>query len=224
MRISRSITAIAVGAIASLALLTPGAHAETVAAAPTSTHRAQPVPEAEPTHPDKLSDFNLDLQDPLIREGVSVEGGLSAEAQVPRTRPGVVSPNAATTPAGKALCTGKIQHPHWSKGAGGAVAKVNVTCTGTGWTAVDVRVRGLISFTATPNGTLVKRAESNKTQRVTLGGSEVVYYIPDVGSNAGSGNGYWVTTQTIQIVGPVTGTVGSETVVIQKSILPPGVV
>lgn len=128
--------------------------------------------------------------------------------------------NAASV---KIVCSGTLQYPHLSSGAGGAIAKIDIKCTGSGATHAQVRVRGLLSFAASKSKTdtkvtFVKRGESNQTQKVAVNGGKVTYYIPQVGKNGGHGAGFWRVTATWQIVSPGTGTVGSDTATIWKTI------
>ena len=193
-------------------------------AAPLPTSQLEPLA-SDPTAPVLPEDVwdQIDPDDPRLGDGITIES-TPTRGELSNRRSGV-TPQAVTVPSGKALCTGKIEAPHYSTGAGGAIAKVRVTCTGSGWTTVEVRVRGLLSFQSSPGAPRVARATSDKTQTVTLNATTpVTYYIPDLGSHGGTGSGYWYVTQTIQIVSPVLGTVGSETVIFQRNILPPGVV
>ncbi|MGP5053381.1 hypothetical protein [Brachybacterium alimentarium] len=116
-------------------------------------------------------------------------------------------------------CTGQLDTTHYSKGAGGAIYKVKVKCTGTGLDRVNVRVRSILSFTPHAQGSPKKRAQADQIRTVTVGSpSPMVYYVPMSG-NAGLGNGYWVKTTTMQITSPGHGTVGSKTVSEKKNIV-----
>lgn len=125
----------------------------------------------------------------------------------------VASSEIGTTDSGfqGVACTGGLDFVHYSNGAGGAIFKVRVNCTGTGLDRVNVRLRGLISFSPTVDGNLQKRAESDQTRTITVNAaSPTTYYVP-VSGNAGVGNGYWVRTATIQITSPGLGNVDSQT-------------
>jgi hypothetical protein len=123
----------------------------------------------------------------------------------------------------KVACTGQIQDPHFSTGAGGAIAKLNVKCTGTGASAVTVRTRGLLTFAASSSPSQTKvtfgtRATSDYSQSVTVNGKEVTFYLPQPGSNGGRGTGFWRATFTWQITSLPGATVGSDTKTIWRAI------
>lgn len=101
----------------------------------------------------------------------------------------------------KVECVGSIDNPHYSNGAGGAIYKSDVSCTGTGVPSVTVRQRGLLSFAATDTSPLIPRAESDYPQEVAVNGKPKTFYIPASG-NGGRGTGYWVATSTWQIIAP----------------------
>lgn len=120
-------------------------------------------------------------------------------------------------------CTGQIQDPHYSKGAGGAIAKVDITCKGSGVATVTVNTKGLLQFapSSSPNNTKVtfsNRATSEQAQTIAVNGPAKTYYLPKVGSNGGRGTGFWRTTFTWQITSLPNATVGSDTKTIYKTI------
>lgn len=119
-------------------------------------------------------------------------------------------------------CTGKIQDPHYSSGAGGAIAKVDVTCTGSGVSSVAVRTRGLLTFAPSSSSTntnvsFSNRATSDQTQTIAIG-KTTTYYLPQTGSNGGRGTGFWRATFTWQITSLANATVGSDTKTVWKTI------
>lgn len=103
-------------------------------------------------------------------------------------------------------CTIRVNNPHYSSGAGGAIYKTNVKCSSAGVsTSVKVRLRGLLalrpasSSTATP-GKQRKRATSDQTASITANtGKWKTYYTPLVSKNGGTGKGFWTATTTGQI-------------------------
>lgn len=126
-------------------------------------------------------------------------------------------------------CTGRPDHAHYSKGAGGAIFKTYVHCnaTGVGYpAAVSVRVRGLLSLAYAERPTDVDRivwhkmAESDKVQVVPVTGAEVPFYTPEEGKNAGFGGGFWLSTATWQIVAPLVSNVTSGQSQVFKKTIP----
>lgn len=180
----------------------------------------------DPQNAEQVTPAELGLPDPgdpRLEDGITVssepsvlEGFLS-----PRLR----SPGATTRRSTLAAvaCSGKINNPHYSEGAGGAIAKIRVTCTGSGYPSVNVRVRGLLSFSPTSYQTLQPRGTLDDTKAVFVNGGEVTYYLSPIGSHGGTGNGYWAVTATIQITAPAVGSVGSETKFYYLNINRPGV-
>lgn len=115
-------------------------------------------------------------------------------------------------------CTAQLDYPHKSTGAGGALAKTRISCTGTGLSTVSVRNVGGVLFRTGASGTLTERARSAYNQTITVNGGAVTYYIPQTG-NGGTGNGYWFNTSSWQIQTPMgNGTVGSNTAFIFRNI------
>lgn len=111
------------------------------------------------------------------------------------------------------VCVATADAVHKSEGAGGAIYKTRVTCTGTGLTAVTVRVKGGISFASAPvdNGSAgpwTVRATSDYNQVITVNGAAKTFYTPQTGSG-GYGTGYWTGTSTFQIIAPAAGTIGT---------------
>jgi hypothetical protein len=115
-------------------------------------------------------------------------------------------------------CGATVNNPHFSAGAGGAIYKTDVTCTGTGLASVTVRQRGLLSFAPTDTSPLTKRAESDYPQQVAVNGKATTFYTPQEGSNGGRGNGYWVATSTWQIIAPLVGNVASGQKILKANI------
>lgn len=173
--------------------------------------------------------------------GLTLSGASAASASVPypddpsdpRNFVGVpVGPSVAETPRGDAMrsavasvvYTVTVRDPHYSSGAGGAIYKNAVRCTGSGLATVRVRVRGILQLdyatspTDTSSITWWQRATSDQTQTVTVNGAEKIYYTPQTGSNGGRGTGFWYGHSTIQITGPLVGTVGSGSKIVWKTI------
>lgn len=193
-------------------------------AAETALSFVQEIPDLEGA---TLEEIGIDPADPALEEGVSIGHGLDVilgGERVGSAEPGSsIAPQAigGTVPSGH--CHGRIDHPHYSKGAGGAVAKVYVSCTSRKYKSFSVRIQGLLQFTAGGMNPLVTRARSDQTQQVPVGGKEVPFYIPRAkDGHGGTGAGTWVTTATIWIVGPETSNPASDTVAVKKTILPPG--
>lgn len=114
-------------------------------------------------------------------------------------------------------CSGQVNHPHNSSGAGGAIYKVVITCKGSGIRSVSVRVKSSLAYSPTATGAWNIRARSDYNQWVTVNGDSVTYYVPLEG-NGGHGNGYWSPSSTWQITSPGSGTVGSNAYVVQKNL------
>jgi hypothetical protein len=124
------------------------------------------------------------------------------------------------------VCKGSpaVRDPHYSIGAGGAIYKTVLSCTGTGASSVSVRVQGLLTFGQAAsqydvdNVKFVTRGTSDQTQVIQVNGASKTYYTPKVGSNGGTGKGFWRATSTWYISSPIQGTVGSQTVTIFENI------
>lgn len=138
------------------------------------------------------------------------------EFEVQITRAGARAMHVICTGAntgGKALAT-----PHYSKGAGGAIFKTNIKCTGYGATTVNLRGQGLLSFAPaknandTANKTFKSRATSDYWQTITVNGPAKTFYTPRPGKHGGVGKGFWINTSTWYFnAAGVTSSVGSET-------------
>lgn len=117
-----------------------------------------------------------------------------------------------------------VTDPHYSGGAGGAIYKTIIKCTGTGLASVGVRVQGLMTFAPSSsatntNVTFSTRATSDATQNIAVNGSEITYYTPRVGLNGGRGTGFWRATSTWYFtVNGNYSTVGSQTKTVWKTI------
>lgn len=117
-----------------------------------------------------------------------------------------------------------VRDPHYSKGAGGAIFKTVLKCTGTGLASVKVRTQGLLTFapsasSTNTNVTFSRRASSDQTQTITVNGAEKTYYTPKTGLNGGRGTGYWRATSTWYfVVDGKYSTVGSHTKTVWKAI------
>ena len=101
-------------------------------------------------------------------------------------------------------CTARIDYPHYSNGARGAIYKTRYKCESKGVsTKISLRVRGLLSLypaasSSSRPGKAQTRARSDA--RITLtantGRFSDPYYTPVVGSNGGRGTGVWNGTST----------------------------
>jgi hypothetical protein len=102
-------------------------------------------------------------------------------------------------------CSRRVNQPHVSSGAGGVIAKVRVTCQIYGATTpstISVRMVGSITFT--PNPTTIKArvaATADYSQSVKTDGTEMTYYIPQAGGNAGTASGRYRACATITPAG-----------------------
>jgi len=138
------------------------------------------------------------------------------EFEIQLTRAGARAMHVTCTGAntgGKALAT-----PHYSKGAGGAIFKTNIKCTGYGAATVRLRGQGLLSFASaknsndTANKTFRSRATSDYWQTITVNGPAKTFYTPQENEHGGVGKGFWINTSTWYFnAAGVTSTVGSET-------------
>ncbi|MEN0083190.1 MAG: hypothetical protein AAGC66_00345 [Leifsonia sp.] len=158
--------------------------------------------------------------DPYLLQVANGEAPTNPTSQV---QPRGVAPRAGGSTSYAVTCTGQIQDPHYASGAGGAIAKVDVTCKGSGVSSVSVRARGLLTFAPSSsatntNVTFSNRATSDQTQTVAVNGAAKTYYLPQVGSNGGRGTGFWRATFTWQITSLPNATVGSDTKTIWKTI------
>lgn len=117
-----------------------------------------------------------------------------------------------------------VRDPHYSSGAGGAIYKTVIKCTGTGLASVNVRTQGLLTFapsssSTNTNVTFSQRATSDQTQNITVNGTEKTFYTPKTGSNGGRGTGFWRATSTWYFtVNGNYSTVGSQTKTVWKTI------
>ncbi|WP_298741103.1 hypothetical protein [uncultured Microbacterium sp.] len=117
-----------------------------------------------------------------------------------------------------------VRDPHYSSGAGGAIYKTEIWCSGTGLATVNVRTQGPLTFvpsssSTNTNVTFSKRAGSDQTQTVVVNGTGKTYYTPLTGSNGGRGTGFWRATSTWYfVVNGVYSTVGSQTKTVWKTI------
>jgi hypothetical protein len=113
------------------------------------------------------------------------------------------------------FCGGTIDDIHYSVGAGGAIFKTRVQCTGVGSiTRVLVLFKCTIRFRPNGSSTYFTRFsdQSGYSQWVNVNGSAVTYYCPRPAlGNAGVGYGDWQGTASIQITYPQAGVPGSQT-------------
>ena len=101
-------------------------------------------------------------------------------------------------------CTARVDNPHYSSGAGGAIYKTRYKCESKGVnTKVSLRVKGLLSLypaasSSSRPGKAQSRAYSDARITVTAntGRYSTPYYTPVVGSNGGRGTGFWNATST----------------------------
>lgn len=177
----------------------------------------------------------------LLAAAFTLSGASAAMASVPFPEDPSDPRNFVDVPAGPAVlnspqgpglrstvynvtCTVDVRETHYSTGAGGAIYKNGVKCTGTGLATVSVRVRGILQldYATSPTDTSpivwVQRATSDQTRTVTVNGGELIYYTPLPGSHGGTGTGFWYGHSTIQIVAPSVGTVGSGSYIKWKTI------
>lgn len=120
--------------------------------------------------------------------------------------------SAASSVVWKVSCTGAVDDPHYSSGAGGAIYKTRITCRGTGSgypKTVAVTAEGGLGFTKHLNGAYGDRAYSKYTQTVTVNGGTVTFYTPKSG-NGGRGTGYWLAASIWSFPGSTQGYVGKR--------------
>jgi hypothetical protein len=109
------------------------------------------------------------------------------------------SDQVSTTASGtgwSVSCSGTNDQAHYSYGAGGAIYKTRITCTGYGVSSVFVNYEGRLSFApsigcSTSNLAWQLRASSSYGQWVTVNGATKTYYTPRPGSHGGEGLGWW---------------------------------
>ena len=217
---SKTLSLSAIGSCAAIvvAMLVPSqAWAESQPAGPGST-----ADEVAARILDQQAD--LTVEDALQMSGKpSVESAtidatkaIGHEFEIHLTRAGARAMHVTCTGAnkgGKALAT-----PHYSKGAGRAIFKTNIKCTGYGASTVRLRGQGLLSFAPakssndTANKTFKARATSDYWQTITVNGPSKTFYTPRTGKHGGVGKGFWINTSTWYFnANGVTSTVGSET-------------
>lgn len=103
-------------------------------------------------------------------------------------------------------CTIRINNPHYSKNAGGAIYKSQVKCSSSGVsTSVKLRLRGLLALrpasskTAKPGKQQVRgRSDQTVTVRANKG-TWSTYYTARTGSHGRTGKGFWTGTTTAQV-------------------------
>ncbi len=124
----------------------------------------------------------------------------------------------STGQPGVIVCSGTTHYPHYSGGAGGAIYKLTVTCSGSGYSSVSVRVVCGLYFSLSDGyyGTL--RASDVYAQTVAVGGSRIFYCPRETVGHGGTGKGYWTALSSMQIVSPGIGTIDTERVTIYKDI------
>lgn len=95
------------------------------------------------------------------------------------------------------VCTGTVDNPHYSSGAGGVIAKIKVNCTGPTAT-LPVHVYALLGRTTSSSvSTLQVVAATDKTQFVTANSStSTVWWVPDAGMPAPPARAYFRASAT----------------------------
>ncbi len=88
-----------------------------------------------------------------------------------------------------------VRDPHYSSGAGGAIYKTEIWCTGTGLATVDVRTQGLLTFapSSSPSNTNVTfstRATSDLTQTIVVNGIGKIFLLRSKDRTAGAEPGF----------------------------------
>lgn len=140
-----------------------------------------------------------------------------ASMESPTTTSGVTTLSAGLAAI---VCSGVPQNPHYSSGAGGAISKLDVTCTGTGFSSVKLKVQGILQFAASssksdPGGAYITRSSLNGNPTdVPVNGPSTTWYLPPIGSNGGVGTGWWHAYYTYYFTAPNGGlsTVGTKEV------------
>lgn len=121
------------------------------------------------------------------------------------------------------ICTGitganAVREPHYSTGAGGAIYKTVIKCTGVGLSSVKLRVQGLLTYGPASSRQVVdtkfvQRAKTSEYRNVAVNGKAETFYTPKKGSNGGRGTGWWRATSTWYfIVDGKYSTLGSQMV------------
>jgi hypothetical protein len=116
-------------------------------------------------------------------------------------------PSTAANGGWHISCSGEVQDPHNSKGAGGAIFKTRIKCRGSGkgYPKTDsLTAEGGLGFTKKLDGTYEMRATSFHTQTAEVNGEQPTYYTPRVGSG-GRGTGYWLAASIWHFPGSTTG-------------------
>ncbi|GAA0036542.1 MULTISPECIES: hypothetical protein [Brevibacterium] len=106
--------------------------------------------------------------------------------------------------AGFVKCDIRVDYPHYSSGAGGAIYKTRYKCESKGVsTKIKLRVKGLLSLypaassSARPGKAQTRaRSDARITVTANTGKYSSPYYTPVVGSNGGRGTGFWNGTST----------------------------
>ncbi len=155
---------------------------------------------------------------------VMVSSGASKGRRPASEAPSHSSGDGVTTATAiNVKCTATVDQPHFSSGAGGAIYKTRISCTGYGLATVSVKVNGLLRYdyasSSTDTGNIVwqTRASSSQTQTVVVNGISKTFYTP-VAGNGGRGTGFWHATSTFQITSPLQSNVASKSYLVFKTI------
>lgn len=106
------------------------------------------------------------------------------------------------------ICSARPDSPHYSKGAKGAIYKVRITCTGTGYSYVTVKVNCSFMYRSYFATSWQRTVSSAGSTSVKVNGDRGTVYCPASGS-LGTGTGYWQGSGTYRITWPGTGALGT---------------
>lgn len=122
--------------------------------------------------------------------------GCSTDAEADEDGDGDEFTMAASGSNWQVTCTGINEQAHYSYGAGGAIYKTRITCTGHNVSSVYVNYNSVLRFAPaigcyTGNLNWSTRATSRYNQWVTVNGATKTFYTPRPGSHGGEGVGWW---------------------------------
>ena len=102
------------------------------------------------------------------------------------------------------ICTGTVDNPHYSTGAGGVIAKVKVTCSGPDAT-LPVEIYALLGRTTVNDvSTLQVVAVTDKIQNVVVNSlTPTVWWVPDAGVPGAQRGAYFRASASGQFAPPL---------------------
>ncbi|WP_144016186.1 hypothetical protein [Demequina sp. NBRC 110052] len=106
------------------------------------------------------------------------------------------------------ICAAGPDSPHYSTGAKGAIYKVRIGCSGSGYSYVTVKVNCTFMYRSYFATSWQRTRTSSGSTSVKVNGDRGTVYCPTQG-NLGTGTGYWQGSGTYRITWPGTGALGT---------------